>query len=188
MTHRPLVFIDVETTGASARNSRVLEVGAIRVENNKIVQKYVQLINPEEYVPSFITRLTGIRNEDVWNQPTFKDVAKNIEDMFAEAIFVAHNVNFDYSFMRSEFQRIGVNFNKDRLCTVRLSRALYPAQKSHKLDEVIKAHGYEVASRHRAYDDAEVLYKFYRDHFEVHGVNLFQTMNRLLTKKSLYTA
>ncbi len=184
MTHRPFVFIDIETTGASAYNSRVLEVGALRIENNKIVKKYVQLINPEESVPPFITRLTGISESDVWNKPRFRDVASDIEDLLEGAIFVAHNVGFDYGFLKQEFKRIGIEFNKDRLCTVRLSRTLYPAQKSHRLDEVIRTHGYQVTNRHRAFDDAEVLYKFYRDHLKLHGVNLYAVMDRLLIKTS----
>ncbi len=180
MIHRPLVFIDIETTGASAYNSRLLEIGALRVENNKIVKKYVQLVNPEEPVPRFITNLTGIKDEHVWNKPTFKDVASEIEDIFNDAIFVAHNVNFDYGFIKQEFKRLGVRFNKDRLCTVRLSRALYPGQRSHRLDEVIKAHGYLVKNRHRALDDAEVLHRFYTDSLQKYGVDLYRTMDRLL--------
>lgn len=180
MNHRPLVFIDIETTGASHHSSRVLEIGALRVENNKIVKKYKQLVNPDEHVPSFITGLTGITNEHVWNMPKFADVASDIEDIFTDAIFIAHNVAFDYSFIKTEFKRIGIAFNKDRLCTVRLSRALYPAQRSHRLDEVIRVHGYEVQSRHRAYDDAAVLYKFYSDHLVLHGDDLYRIMNRIL--------
>jgi DNA polymerase III subunit epsilon len=180
MNHRPLVFIDIETTGATPYNSRVLEVGAIRVENNKIVREIKQLINPEEYVPGWITKLTGITNEAVWDKPIFRDVADDLETIFEDAIFIAHNVSFDYGFIKQEFKKLGVVFNKDRLCTVRLSRALYPAQKSHRLDAVIQAHGYSVENRHRAYDDAEVLYKFYRDHLALHGQDLYRVMNKLL--------
>lgn len=182
MNHRPLVFIDIETTGASAWNSRVLEIGALRVENSQIVKKYVQMVNPEEVIPPFITGLTGIREEQVRDKPTFRDVASEVEDIFEDAIFIAHNVNFDYSFIKNEFKRLGLNFNKDRLCTVRLSRLLYPTQKSHRLDEVIRTHGYHVVNRHRAYDDAEVLYKFYKDHLDKHGDNLYGLMNKILVK------
>jgi DNA polymerase III subunit epsilon len=180
MTHRPLVFVDIETTGASCLTSRVLEVGAIRVENNKVVATYKQMIDPEEAIPPFITRLTGIREEDVWGAPAFRDAAGDIEQLFADAIFVAHNVGFDYGFIKEEFKRLRINFNHDRLCTVRLSRSLYPDERSHKLDEVIRRHGYQVSNRHRALDDAEVIYKFYRDHLATLGDDLYRVMNRIL--------
>lgn len=180
MTHRPLVFIDIETTGASAWNSRVLEVGALRVENNQIVQRYSQLIDPEEHIPSFITGLTGITEKDIKDKPNFYGVADEVKQLFEDAIFVAHNVNFDYSFIKQEFRRLGVSFNKDRMCTVRLSRALHPIQKSHRLDEVIRVHGYKVANRHRAYDDAEILHQFYVEHLAKHGDDLYRIMSRLV--------
>lgn len=138
------------------------------------------MIDPQEPIPYFISNLTGIKEEHVWGMPSFKDIASDVEDLFHDAIFVAHNVSFDYGFIREEFRRLGVAFKKDRMCTVRLSRALYPAQKSHRLDEVIKVHGYKVLNRHRAYDDAEVLYKFYRDHYEKLGIDLYRTMNKLI--------
>lgn len=180
MKHRPFVFIDVETTGTAAWNSRVLEVGALRVEDNKIVKKYKQLLDPQESIPFFISELTGIKDQHVAGKPLFKDVAQEVRELFADAIFVAHNVAFDYGFIKQEFKRIGQEFNSDRMCTVRLSRALYPDQRSHRLDEVIRIHGYEVKNRHRAYDDAEVLYKFYRDSLEKQGIDLYRVMNRLI--------
>lgn len=158
-----------------------MEVGAVRVENGVIVQKYSQLVDPEEKIPYFISNLTGISDNDIWGKPTFKHIAQDIESMLSGAIFVAHNVNFDYSFLRMEFSRLGIAFNHDRLCTVRLSRALYPQYKSHRLDSVIERHGYTVASRHRAYDDAEVLYKFFSDSYQTFGLDLFRHMNHLLT-------
>lgn len=181
MKHRPLVFIDIETTGSSANGSRILEIGALRVEDNQVVRKYKQILNPEEPIPPFITNLTGIAADDVWGQPRFRDVASEVEELFADAIFVAHNVSFDYSFVKTEFAKLGVKFSRDRLCTVRLSRALYPEQRSHRLDEVIRVHGYNVLNRHRAYDDAEVLWKFYFDHLQKHGDDLYRIMNRLLS-------
>ncbi len=158
---RPLVFVDVETTGSAAWNSRILEVGALRVDNGTVVGTYKQVLDPEEPIPSFITGLTGIEPYETVGQPLFRDIAHKLVELFDGAIFVAHNVSFDYGFFREEFRRVGVTFSMDKLCTVRLSRALYPAERSHKLDEVIRRSGYTVANRHRAYDDAEVLHKFY---------------------------
>lgn len=80
--HRPLVFLDIETTGASAWNSRITEIGALRVENYKVVATYTQLVNPEEPIPPFISRMTGISNDMVWEQPTFKGIADDLELFF----------------------------------------------------------------------------------------------------------
>lgn len=175
------MFLDIETTGASPRSSRVLEVGAARVENGKIVRTYNQLIDPEEHVPSFITNLTGIKDEDVWGKPTFRAITQELDELLDGAIFVAHNVTFDYNFLAMEYTKLRAKFAKDRLCTVRLSRALYPHEKSHRLDAIIERHGYEVTNRHRAYDDAEILYKFFTDSYEKFGLDIFRHMDRLIT-------
>jgi DNA polymerase III subunit epsilon len=180
VNHRPLVFLDIETTGLGPFNSRVLEIGALRVENGMVVKKMKQLLHPDEPVPYFITNLTGITNADIQGMPSFADISKELLALLDGAIFVAHNVNFDYSFIKSEFSRIQVKFNHDRLCTVRLSKVLYPEQKSHKLDNLIARHGYTVASRHRAYDDAEVLYKFFVDSHAAFGLAIFRHMDKIL--------
>lgn len=169
MQGRPLVFIDVETTGGMAYSSRILEIGALRVEDGKVVAEMKQVLDPEEPVPGWITRLTGIEQAETLDKPRFVEVFPNLQAMFQDAVFIAHNVSFDYSFFKEEYRKLGHKFTMDKLCTVRLSRALYPQERSHKLDAVIARHGYEVANRHRAYDDAEVLHKFYRDSFERFG-------------------
>ncbi len=163
MEQRPLVFIDVETTGGMAWNSRILEIGALRIENGKVVARMNQVLNPEELVPNWITSLTGIEPHETVGKPVFADLLPELLRLFEGAIFVAHNVNFDYSFFREEYRRQGRAFSMDKLCTVRLSRKLYPSERSHRLDEVIRRGGYQVAHRHRAYDDAEVLFKFWHD-------------------------
>ncbi len=178
---KPLVFIDIETTGLSPRSGgRVLEVGALRVENNTVVQHYKQLVHPQTYVPSFITRMTGIKNQDIIDAPAFSHIATDLEELCHDAIFVAHNVNFDYSFIQHEFATLGKKFSKDRLCTVRLSRLLFPNERSHKLDSIIERHGFNVANRHRAYDDAEILYKFYDHHRQKDEVSLFSAINKTM--------
>lgn len=181
MNHRPLVFLDIETTGGSPSYSRITEIGALRVENNKIVAKFQQLVNPEEHVPSFITNLTGINDEMLWEAPLFKGIADDLEVFLDGALFIAHNVNFDYSFMKMEFQRIGQKFNMDRACSARLSRKLYPEHKSHALDRVIERMNIDVKSRHRAYDDAEVLWKFFQAEFEKRGLEVFSALTKLTT-------
>lgn len=180
---RPLVFVDIETTGSAPWNSRMLEVGAIRVESGKVVANYNQLLDPEEPVSSWITGLTGIQQRDTHGKPLFGDVVDEIRMLFEDAIFVAHNVNFDYGFFREEFRKQGEAFAMDKLCTVRLSRRLFPAERSHKLDEVIRRGGYTVANRHRAYDDAFVLHTFYHEHLERLGEETFYPLAGSLVQR-----
>lgn len=158
----PLVFVDIETTGGSHVSSRVLEVGVVRVENNHIVATYKTLLDPGSPVPSIITRLTGITSADVVGAPTFEQIAAELKEILDGAVFVAHNVHFDYGFLRMEFERLGVPYHPKLLCTVRLSRRLYPEVRGHKLQDLIDRHGFVAASRHRAYDDAHVLWQFYQ--------------------------
>ena len=180
MKHRPFVFLDIETTGASAGTSRITEIGAIRVENNEVVGTYSQLVNPEQPIPSFITNMTGISNDMVWEAPAFKGIANDLELFLSDAIFVAHNVNFDYSFIKAEYARIGNHFNMDRMCSVRLSRKLYPEHRSHALDRVIERLGIDVRNRHRALDDAEVIWKFVQNEYKRLGIELFGHMDSLV--------
>ncbi len=182
MQGKPLVFIDVETTGGMAWSSRILEIGALRVEDGKVVARMNQVLDPEEPVPGWITNLTGIEPDEAIDQPLFADVLPRLRDLLDGALFVAHNVDFDYSFFREEFRRAGSKFSMDKLCTVRLSRALYPSERSHKLDEVIRRHGYKVANRHRAYDDAEVLHKFWNDNLERFGSDYFYGVTQQLVR------
>src|SRR5687768_10360118 len=107
----PVVFVDIETTGGSYRNSRVLEVAAIRYENGEIVQEFSSLIDPEAYIPRSITSLTGIREQDVTGAPKFEDIADELFEILDGAVFVAHNVRFDYSFLKNEFALVGLNFS-----------------------------------------------------------------------------
>lgn len=188
MQGEPLVFVDVETTGGSAPSSRILEIGALRVEDGIVVDYMNQVIDPEEPVPRWITELTGIEQVETSGKPVFADVAPQLAQLFQGAVFVAHNVNFDYSFFSEEFRRMGQKFSMHRLCTVRLSRALYPSERSHRLDAVIARAGYQVANRHRAYDDADVLYKFYHENLQRVGPgDFYATVRTLLQRESVPT-
>jgi len=155
-----LAIVDVETTGGSSRYHRVIEIGILRVENGKVVKKFNSLINPECVVPSFITEITGIKNSDVEDAPLFMDMQDEILELFEDAIFVAHNVGFDYSFIQNEFARIDREFNVPRLCTVRLSRKLFKEHHHHDLSSIIRRMGLMCENRHRALDDAKVLWEF----------------------------
>ena len=181
--HQPLVFLDIETTGATARTSRITEIGAIRVENGRVVSEFRQLINPEQPVPPFISRMTGIHDEMLWDAPVFQTIADQLEVFLDGALFIAHNVTFDYGFIKSEFERISQKFNMDRACTVRLSRRLHPEHRSHRLDKIIERMNVDVVNRHRAYDDAEVLWKFFQAEYTTHGDALFDHLQRVTSIK-----
>lgn len=180
MNHRPLILIDIETTGASSVYGRITEIAAIRVENMEIVATFSSLINPGQNLPPFITRLTGITDEMLWSAPVFKTVAEEFIEFMQGGIFIAHNVGFDYRFIKQEYKRLGVDFKMDRLCSVRLSRKLYPEHRRHNLDSVIDRLGLSVKNRHRALDDAEVIYKLLKQEHTARGTELFYFMNGLI--------
>jgi DNA polymerase-3 subunit epsilon len=156
----PYVCVDVETDGMNYTHGHVIEVAAIRVEGGEIVREFTTLINPGVSIPYFITNLTGITTNDVQNAPAFADIADELLDIMDGATFVAHNVRFDYSFLKQEFRRVQIDFEPKQLCTVKLSRILYPDQTSHKLSSLIDHHGFVYSARHRAYDDAHILWQF----------------------------
>ncbi|MBI4129701.1 GIY-YIG nuclease family protein [Candidatus Roizmanbacteria bacterium] len=158
----PLAFVDVETTGLSPVYDRIIEIGIVRVEDNKVVATCNQLINPDRHVPSEIFSLTGIRREELVNAPLFVELEKHIQELLDGAVFVAHNVRFDYSFVKHEFERLERPFKAPLLCTARLSRALFPQFLHHDLSTIIERLGLQITNRHRAFDDAHVLWQFYQ--------------------------
>ena len=174
MFEYPVVFVDIETTGGSYRNSRVLEVAAIRYESGEVVQEFSTLINPETYIPSSITSLTGITEADIIDAPKFEDIADELYEVLSGAIFIAHNVRFDYSFLKNEFAHVGIDLSVKLLCTVRLSRALYSQHTGHSLAKLIERHNIPVAARHRALDDARAIHYFSELAYDEHGPVTFR--------------
>lgn len=145
-------IIDVETTGQS---NRMTEISIFKYDGITIIDEFTSLINPESFIPTHITALTGIDNDLVANAPRFEDVAQDIINITEDAIFVAHNVNFDYNVISGEFKRIGMDFNRKKLCTVRLSRKLLPGHRSYSLGKLCNALDINLVDRHRARGDAE---------------------------------
>jgi DNA polymerase-3 subunit epsilon len=160
MTNRNLTIVDVETTGGSPLFHRVIEVGILRVERGEVVEKYKSLVNPGLSIPEFISDMTGITDKMVKRAPVFEDVVEEIFPLFEDSIFVAHNSSFDYHFLKAEFERSGYKFSMDTLCTVRLSRVLFPKYKRHNLSAIIDRFDFKCNNRHRAFDDAKVLWDF----------------------------
>src|SRR6266536_3300656 len=131
-TTEPLAFVDIETTGGHYTNSRVLELGVVRVEQGKIVGSLSQLLDPGTSVSFGITQLTGITNADVADAPAFAEIALKFVELIDGAIFVAHNVRFDYSFLKMELGRMGVPFVPKMVCTVRLAKKLLPGHRGYR--------------------------------------------------------
>ena len=165
-----IAFVDLETTGTAARADRVTEVGIVRIDDGARVSEWSSLVNPECSIPPAIQALTGISNAMVAAAPTFRQVADDIAAQVGGAVFVAHNARFDYGFLKHEFARLGRSFTAKVLCTVKLSRRLYPETGPHNLDAVIARHSLAAADRHRALGDARILWQFvqalYRDKAE----------------------
>ncbi len=153
-------FIDVETTGMRPLEDRLTEVAIIRFSKNEPPRVWQSLINPGVAIPAEIQSLTGITNAMVRDAPSFFDCRDAVREMLQGAYFVAHNARFDYGFIKNAFRREGEAFTSDVLCTVRLSRKLYPESTGHGLDAVAARHRLFVDDRHRAMGDANVTARF----------------------------
>lgn len=146
-------IIDVETTGGVARYERITEIAIVLHDGEKVVDTFSTLVNPERSIPWGITQLTGITNEMVSEAPKFFEIARKIVEMTENAVFVAHNASFDYSFIKEEFKRFGFEYSRKQLCTVRLARKTFPGLTSYSLSNLKKHFGISVARSHRALDD-----------------------------------
>ncbi len=180
---KELAIVDVETTGGNASSNRIIEIAVIRVSGGELKETFSTLINPETSVPPFVAWLTGIRGADLRGAPLFADIKDRLLELFDGALFVAHNARFDYSFVRSEFEREGVTFSPQLLCTMRLSRHLFPQFRQHGLDSIIGRHGITVAERHRALGDARAVWDFLRQLDTSYGSErLTDALTRVLKK------
>jgi len=154
-------IIDVETTGGVARYERITEIAIVLHDGEKVTDTFSTLINPERSIPWNITQITGITDEMVAQAPKFFEVAKQIVQMTEGAVFVAHNVSFDYSFVREEFARLGFPFSRRQLCTVRLSRKVFPGLPSYSLSNLKRHFNIEAERSHRALDDTLATVKIF---------------------------
>src|SRR5579872_6398767 len=126
MLPQKLCFVDIETSGTSLYRGKIIEVGIIRVEDGKVTKTFQSLINPNCFVSEDIFALTHINPAQLDRSPTFRQLKDEILEILDDAVFVAHNVRFDYSFLKKELKQLGIEFSPKNLCTVKLSRALYP--------------------------------------------------------------
>lgn len=161
---RPWVFVDLETTGTAPARERITEVAVLRVGPDGYAEEWSTLVHPEQRIPPAITAITGIDDAMVRAAPRFAEIADALQQRLSGAVFVAHNAPFDYGFVKAEFARLGRAFEAPTLCTVRLSRQLYPQRTPHTLDAIVDRHRLRAAmgdaGRHRALGDARLIHAF----------------------------
>ena len=148
-------IIDIETTGNGIKGNKITEISIFKFDGHEVIDEYTSLVNPECEIPYFITGLTGIDNDLVRNAPTWEEIASKVLEITQDTIFVAHSVNFDYNVIKNEFQNIGINFSRKKLCTVRLSRKLIPGLNSYSLGKLCTSLNIPLTNRHRAKGDAQ---------------------------------
>lgn len=183
---QPLAFVDLETTGANPTTDRITEIGVVEVDGDG-VRTWSQLVNPQTPIPPFIERLTGISDAMVSGAPTFAELAGQLQERLQGRLFIAHNARFDYGFLKQEFKRLGRDFRATVLCTVKLSRKLYPQHHRHSLDSLVERHGLQVeGDRHRALADARLIHQFWqRAHEELPGASIAMAVQTLTARPTL---
>ncbi len=158
-----LAIVDLETTGADPNRDRITEVAILITENGELVEQWSSLVNPGMEIPLRIQELIGITDAMVADAPDFASLADAIHARLADAVFVAHNARFDYNFLRTAFEQLGKPWDAPVMCSVKFSRALDPEFAKHGLDAIIERNGYTIESRHRALDDARIVWQFMQD-------------------------
>ncbi|TRW23392.1 exonuclease [Flavobacterium zepuense] len=147
-------ILDIETTGGQFNEEGITEIAIYKYDGHEVTDQFISLVNPEKPIQPFVVKLTGINNAMLRSAPKFHEVAKRIIEITEGCIIVAHNAQFDYRVLKTEFKNLGYNFEKQTLCTVELSQKLLPEQKSHSLGKLVRALGIPMSDRHRATGDA----------------------------------
>ncbi len=188
----PLAIVDLETTGAHPVWDRVTEIAVIEArlgpDGGEITSEWSTLVNPGTTIPPAIQALTGITNEMVADAPGFAELARALHERLEGRVLVAHNARFDYGFLKSEFARAGIEFNATTVCTVKLSRRLYPEHARHNLDSLIARHQLSCRARHRALGDAEAVWQFLRVACEERGDEVFAAAAKQTAKHTTLPA
>lgn len=145
--------VDIETTGGNAKTGRIIEIAVAIYNGSNVIDTFESLINPSCSLPPFITHLTGIDNEMLKNAPGFHHIAKKFLNITSGCIFVAHNANFDYSFIKEEYKNLGYNFKMPTICTLKEARTTFPKLRSYGLSNICKELNIVNNQRHRAMGD-----------------------------------
>lgn len=184
MQNQVFAITDIETTGGGISGNRITEICIVKVQNGKVLEKFSSLINPEADIPKYITALTGIDNELVKDAPAFGEVAEEIDRFTGNTIFVAHNIGFDYEVLRKEFKNIGRNFQRRKLCTIRLSRKLIPNLLSYSLGRLCDTIGIPHLNPHRAEGDADATVILFQRLFSLDEGDDFKVFKSFLNAQS----
>lgn len=146
--------LDIETTGGQYNQEGITDIAIYRFNGLEVEDQFISLVNPEQKIQDFVVKLTGINNKMLRNAPKFFEVAKRIVEITQGCILVGHNVNFDYRMLRTEFRRLGFDYQRDTVCTLELSQRLIPGKESYSLGKLARSLGIPVTERHRAQGDA----------------------------------
>ncbi|MBG6132106.1 DNA polymerase-3 subunit epsilon [Aquimarina sp. EL_43] len=155
-------ILDIETTGGKYNEEGITEIAIYKFDGHDVVDQFISLVNPERPIQPFVANLTGINNQMLRNAPKFYEVAKRIVEITTNCIIVAHNSSFDYRILRTEFSRLGFEFERQSLCTVELSKKLIPDQQSYSLGKLVRGLGIPLSDRHRANGDALATVKLFK--------------------------
>ncbi len=185
MSKKLYAIIDVETTGGRADRDKITEIAIALHDGEKTIDTFSSLVNPERSIPYNITKITGITNEMVSDAPKFYEIAKEVVEMTKDAIFVAHNVRFDYGFIREEFKRLGFTYTRKKLCTVKMSRKVFPKIKRYSLENLIRHFKIQVQNRHRALDDVLATVVVFEKILDAENNSLKHFINRGIKESKL---
>ena len=154
-------IVDIETTGGKFNEEGITEIAIYQHNGQKVTDQFISLVNPEREIQPFVEKLTGINSKMLRSAPRFFEIAKRILEITESCLIVAHNADFDYRILRTEFKRLGYNFERDSLCTVTLSQQLLPEMESYKLGQLVRSLGIPISDRHRAQGDALATVKLF---------------------------
>lgn len=155
-------ILDIESTGGKYNEEGIMEIAIHRFDGETVTDQFMSLVNPERDIQPFVMKLTGINSKMLRSAPKFHEVAKRIIEITQDTVIVAHNAQFDYRILRTEFRRLGYNFERKTLCTVDLSKKLLPDAESHSLGKLVRSLGIPVSDRHRANGDALATLKLFK--------------------------
>ena len=155
-------IIDTETSGGKYNEEKIIEIGIIVYDGNNIIETFQSLINPQKKVDYFVQKLTGIKEKELKRCKTFKDHAKEIKKLLKNKVIVGHNIEYDYRVLKNEFKSIGMDYNAKTLCTIEMSKRIFPDLESYKLKKICGHFNIELNNHHRAYDDAKATTELFK--------------------------
>jgi DNA polymerase-3 subunit epsilon len=176
-------IVDIETTGGYAANNAITEVAIVLHDGNREVKRYETLINPAMNIPRYVQALTGIDDDMVADAPYFNEIAPFVHEWLKDAVFIAHNVNFDYSFLKHQLKACGLELDSKKLCTIRLSRKVFPGAPSYSLGNICQYLGISIPNRHRAGGDADATVRLFEKILQAGGLEYIRGMLKTNSKE-----